>query len=106
MILSEVDSLSNSLLTDNYTDRLLPTLYPATRALMINDDQFLPPPPPVAEHGFSDYIMATSYFEPGEAESSNKTSKEYTVIFDCGSSENGVIHNANILGIDLKSIHV
>ena len=52
MVLSEIDSLTITLLTDNYTDRLLPTIYPSIRPALVKKEQFLPPPPPIAEHGF------------------------------------------------------
>ncbi len=104
-MLAEIDRLSITLLMDNYTDRLLQPSYPAVRPPMIKDEQFLPPP--VAEHGFSALIRATccgkSEGEEGEGNKS-KTCKESTVLFGCGTSENGVVHNADILGIDFNSI--
>ena len=54
--LPEIDSLSITLLVDNYTDRLLPSSLIAIRPPMMKNEQFLPPPPPVAEHGFSSLI--------------------------------------------------
>lgn len=56
MTLPKIDSLSTTLLMDNYTDRLLPSSLIATRPPMMKNEQFLPPPPPVAEHGFSALI--------------------------------------------------
>lgn len=104
MVLAPIDSLSITLLTDNYTDRLLPTLYPATRAPMIKNGKFLPPPPPIAEHGFSAFIRAMLKDYEGEKGGSDIKNKETTILFDCGTSENGVLHNADILGMDLQSV--
>ncbi len=100
--LAEIDSLSITLLMDNYTDRLLPLLYPAIRNPMVKNERFLPPP--VAEHGFSALVRAVCY---GKSEEGNKskTCTESITLFDCGISENGVVHNADILGINLNSIN-
>jgi 7,8-dihydropterin-6-yl-methyl-4-(beta-D-ribofuranosyl)aminobenzene 5'-phosphate synthase len=104
MGLPEIDSLSITLLTDNYTDRLLPYQYPAIRPPMVKDKKFLPLPPPVAEHGFSALIKAKCN-DDGEELNRCRDGKENVILFDCGTSENGVVHNAGILGIDLKSIN-
>lgn len=104
MGLSQIDSLAITLLTDNYTDRLLPTLYPANRPPLIRDNQFLPSPPPIAEHGFSCLIKATCKIEKNKEKDTTDTKKENIVLFDCGTSENGVLHNADILKINLNSI--
>ncbi len=87
MALAEIDSLSITLLMDNYTDRLLPLSYPAIRNPMIKDGQFLPPP--VAEHGFSALVRAVCYGK-SEAEDKSKICNEIITLFDCGTSENGV----------------
>jgi 7,8-dihydropterin-6-yl-methyl-4-(beta-D-ribofuranosyl)aminobenzene 5'-phosphate synthase len=102
LILSEVDHISITLLMDNYTDRLIPESYPAIRPLMIKNKRFLPPP--IAEHGFSALINIHSNYE-GEKRYPNNTYKGNTFLFDCGVSENGVLYNADILGIDFKSIN-
>lgn len=99
MVLTEIDSLSITLLTDNYTDRLLPTLYPSIRPPLIKNEQFLPLPAPVAEHGFSTIIRAVC-----DDDKINSIHKETVILFDCGTSKNGVIHNADILGLDFNSI--
>lgn len=106
MGLSHIDSLAITLLTDNYTDRLLPTLYPANRPPLVRNEQFLPSPPPIAEHGFSSLIKATCITEKNKekATTTTDTNKENVVLFDCGTSENGVLHNADILRINLNSI--
>lgn len=103
-MLSQIDSIEITLLTDNYTDRLLPSLYPANRPPMIKDEQFLPSPPPIAEHGFSCLIRATSKAKKNHRKDVD-TQKQNVVLFDCGTSENGVLHNADILKINFNSIH-
>ena len=103
-MLSPIDSIEITLLTDNYTDRLLPSLYPANRPPMIKDDQFLPFPPPIAEHGFSCLISATC--KGGKDHQKDvDTHNKNVILFDCGTSENGVLHNADILKINFNSIH-
>jgi 7,8-dihydropterin-6-yl-methyl-4-(beta-D-ribofuranosyl)aminobenzene 5'-phosphate synthase len=77
---------------DNYTDRLLPTSLPAIRPPMIMHGRFLPAP--IAEHGFST-IIEIRY---------NDDNKKNIFLFDTGVSENGIIFNADIFGIDLKNI--
>jgi 7,8-dihydropterin-6-yl-methyl-4-(beta-D-ribofuranosyl)aminobenzene 5'-phosphate synthase len=99
MVLTEIDILSITLLTDNYTDRLLPTVYPSIRPPLIKNEQFLPLPAPIAEHGFSTIIRAVCF------DKNSSIDKENIVLFDCGTSKNGVIHNADILGLDFNSIH-
>jgi 7,8-dihydropterin-6-yl-methyl-4-(beta-D-ribofuranosyl)aminobenzene 5'-phosphate synthase len=97
--LQEIDSLSVTILMDNITDRLLPNSQSfVKRAPMIMNERFLPPP--VAEHGFS------ALLEVGKNESfkSMKPEKKSTYLFDTGVSENGVIYNADIFGIDLTFI--
>lgn len=71
---------------------------------MTKNGQFLPPPPPVAEHGFSSLIRVAcndngKYLNKGESVSEN------VILFDCGTSENGVLSNAEILGISFNSIN-
>lgn len=68
MVLPSIDSLWITILTDNYTDRLLPTLYPVTRAPMVKQGNFLPPPPPLAEHGFSALVKAKCHREGSYSE--------------------------------------
>jgi 7,8-dihydropterin-6-yl-methyl-4-(beta-D-ribofuranosyl)aminobenzene 5'-phosphate synthase len=92
MFLHEIDHLSVTVLMDNYTDRLLPTSLPAIRPPMIMHGRFLPAP--IAEHGFST-IIEIKY---------NDDNKKNIFLFDTGVSENGIIFNADIFGIDLKNI--
>jgi 7,8-dihydropterin-6-yl-methyl-4-(beta-D-ribofuranosyl)aminobenzene 5'-phosphate synthase len=92
MFLREIDHLSVTILMDNYTDRLLPTSLPAIRPPMVMHGRFLPAP--IAEHGFST-ILKIRY---------NDDNKKNIFLFDTGVSENGIIFNADIFGIDLKNI--
>jgi len=55
-------------------------------------------PLPIAEHGFSTLVTLAM---PGE-EMSEKNIKSF--LFDCGPSENGVIHNAEIFGMDFDQL--
>ena len=86
MVLSPIDSLEVILLTDNYTDRLLPTLYPASRPPLIRDGYFLPLPPPIAEHGFSSLIRATCNVKENQMNDVG-IQRENIVLFDCGTSD-------------------
>jgi 7,8-dihydropterin-6-yl-methyl-4-(beta-D-ribofuranosyl)aminobenzene 5'-phosphate synthase len=103
LVLPEVERLSITLLMDNYTDRLLPSSDQIiTRPPMTKNERFLPPP--IAEHGFSALIEVCCNNE-NERGNTNKISKQIsTFLFDCGTSENGVIHNADTLGIDFNAI--
>ena len=92
MFLREIDHLSVTILMDNYTDRLLPTSLPAIRPPMVMHGRFLPAP--IAEHGFST-IIEIRY---------NDNNNKNIFLFDTGVSENGIIFNADIFGIDLKNI--
>src|SRR5215213_9530869 len=92
LFLHEIDHLSVTILMDNYTDRLLPTSLPAIRPPMVMHGRFLPAP--IAEHGFST-IIDIRY---------NDDNKKNIFLFDTGVSENGIIFNADIFGIDLKNI--
>ena len=102
--LPKIDSLSITLLMDNYTDRLLPSSLIATRPPMMKNEQFLPPPPPVAEHGFSALIRVGSN-DTRAYQYNGESCNENIILFDCGTSENGVVSNAEILGINFNSIN-
>jgi 7,8-dihydropterin-6-yl-methyl-4-(beta-D-ribofuranosyl)aminobenzene 5'-phosphate synthase len=102
--LPKIDSLSITLLMDNYTDRLLPSSLIATRPPMMKNEQFLPPPPPVAEHGFSALIRVGSN-DTMAYQNNGESFHENIILFDCGTSENGVVSNAEILGINFNSIN-
>jgi 7,8-dihydropterin-6-yl-methyl-4-(beta-D-ribofuranosyl)aminobenzene 5'-phosphate synthase len=77
---------------DNYTDMLLPSSSTAVRtSILMNETSYLFP---IAEHGFS-AVIKISY---------NDNSKKNVLLFDTGVSENGVIHNADLFGIDFRII--
>jgi 7,8-dihydropterin-6-yl-methyl-4-(beta-D-ribofuranosyl)aminobenzene 5'-phosphate synthase len=96
MPLVPVDKILITLLMDNITDRLLPNLPHAHRPPLGKDEKFLPAP--IAEHGFSALIET----EINNAE--NGSIQGHTYLFDAGTSENGVIVNCDLFGIDLKNI--
>jgi 7,8-dihydropterin-6-yl-methyl-4-(beta-D-ribofuranosyl)aminobenzene 5'-phosphate synthase len=77
---------------DNYTDMLLPSSSTAVRtSILMNETSYLFP---IAEHGFS-AVIKISY---------NDNNKKNVLLFDTGVSENGVIHNADLFGIDFRII--
>jgi len=77
---------------DNYTDMLLPSSSTAVRtSILMNETSYLIP---IAEHGFS-AVIKISY---------NDNNKKNVLLFDTGVSENGVIYNADLFGIDLRTI--
>jgi 7,8-dihydropterin-6-yl-methyl-4-(beta-D-ribofuranosyl)aminobenzene 5'-phosphate synthase len=83
---------------DNSTDFLLTNSEHVIRPPFIKNDKFVLPPP-VAEHGFSALINISKSEQSNTYENYNKK-----LLFDTGVSENGVIHNADIFGIDLGKI--
>ena len=78
---------------DNSTDFLLTNSTHAIRPPFVRDEKFILPPP-VAEHGFSALISTPKY----------EQSTDSSFLFDTGVSENGVIHNADIFGVDFSNI--
>jgi 7,8-dihydropterin-6-yl-methyl-4-(beta-D-ribofuranosyl)aminobenzene 5'-phosphate synthase len=82
---------------DNSTDFLLTNSSHAIRQQLIKDEKFILPPP-VAEHGFSALIQI---FKFDQSSSENRDKK---FLFDTGVSENGVLHNADVFGIDIDKI--
>src|SRR5688500_13197899 len=82
---------------DNVTDRLLPNSQHAHRPPIGKDEKFLPGP--IAEHGFSALI---------ETEVNNNIQsasvQRNAYLFDAGTSENGVIFNSDLLGVDVQDI--
>jgi len=109
MSLQEVEKVSIAILMDNSTDFLLTNSAHATRPPLIVNERFHLPPP-VAEHGFSALVNIVNDIKYKAEEnssiyknsSSNNNNK--TFLFDTGVSDNGVIHNADIFGIDFKKI--
>jgi 7,8-dihydropterin-6-yl-methyl-4-(beta-D-ribofuranosyl)aminobenzene 5'-phosphate synthase len=98
MSIQEIHQISITILMDNSTDFLLTNSAHAKRPSLIVNERFNLPPP-VAEHGFSALVnIVKDTKNKAEKNSSN------TFLFDTGVSENGVIHNADIFGIDFKQI--
>lgn len=89
-----VEEVYITILVDNITDRLLPSLSLVKRPPLISNKRFNKPP--IAEHGFS-ALVEISY--------TNKDEKfKQKFLFDTGVSKNGIIYNSNIFNIDLKDI--
>src|SRR5215212_472193 len=113
-LLQEVEKVSITILMDNSTDFLLTSSAHAVRPPLIVNEKFNLPPP-VAEHGFSALVNVVSKYDQikGEKNNSvneyktvkNSSSSNNTFLFDTGVSKNGVVHNANIFGIDFKQIN-
>jgi 7,8-dihydropterin-6-yl-methyl-4-(beta-D-ribofuranosyl)aminobenzene 5'-phosphate synthase len=92
--LNDIKAISITILMDNCTDFLLANSAHAKRPpLIVNEKYNLPAP--VAEHGFSALISSFSY---------DNNENNNTFLFDAGISENGVIHNADLLGIRFDQI--
>lgn len=98
MRLVPVNKISITLLMDNITDRLLPNSQYAHRPPLGKDEKFLPAP--IAEHGFS-AIMET---EVNNNNSESGSIQRNIHLFDAGTSENGVIFNSDLFGINLQNI--
>ena len=78
---------------DNTTDFLSASSEHAVRPPFVRNEKFVLPPP-VAEHGFSALITIPK----------SKQGTSISFLFDTGVSENGVIHNADVFGIDIGEI--
>jgi 7,8-dihydropterin-6-yl-methyl-4-(beta-D-ribofuranosyl)aminobenzene 5'-phosphate synthase len=114
-LLQEVEKVSIIILMDNSTDFLLINTAHAVRPPLIVNEKFNLPPP-VAEHGFSALVNVINKHVQIEGEKNhiinedkiggNITSNNntYTCLFDTGVSKNGVVHNADIFGIDFNQI--
>jgi 7,8-dihydropterin-6-yl-methyl-4-(beta-D-ribofuranosyl)aminobenzene 5'-phosphate synthase len=102
MSIGEIEKISITILMDNSTDLLLKDSAHALRSpLIVNEKLNLPPP--VAEHGFSAFVDITEVNSRDETENIDENTGS-TSLFDTGVSENGVIHNADIFGIDFGRI--
>jgi 7,8-dihydropterin-6-yl-methyl-4-(beta-D-ribofuranosyl)aminobenzene 5'-phosphate synthase len=102
MSIGEIEKISITILMDNSTDLLLKDSAHALRSpLIVNEKLNLPPP--VAEHGFSAFVDITEVNSRDETENIDENTGS-TFLFDTGVSENGVIHNADIFGIDFGLI--
>jgi 7,8-dihydropterin-6-yl-methyl-4-(beta-D-ribofuranosyl)aminobenzene 5'-phosphate synthase len=93
-MLQEVNNINITILVDNITDRLLPSLSLVKRPSLISNNRFTKPP--IAEHGFST-LVEISYKYKGK----NLLKK---FLFDTGVSKNGIIYNSNIFGINFEDI--
>ena len=100
MRLVPVNKISITLLMDNVTDRLLPSSQHAHRPPLGKDEKFLPAP--IAEHGFS-ALIETEVNNNNNAEKGGLVQRN-TYLFDAGTSENGVIFNSDLFGVDLQNI--
>ncbi len=98
MSLHEIDQVTVTILMDNSTDLLLTNSDHATRTPLIMNEKFNLPPP-IAEHGFSALVNVVKYDR-----NNNTRGNSNSFLFDTGVSENGVIYNANIFGIDFDHI--
>ena len=101
MAIQEIDQISITVLMDNYTDLLLTNSAHATRAQLIMNQKFKLPPP-IAEHGFSALVNIIKYDQDKQDHLPKSNSSLF--LFDTGVSENGVIHNSDIFGIDFDQI--
>jgi 7,8-dihydropterin-6-yl-methyl-4-(beta-D-ribofuranosyl)aminobenzene 5'-phosphate synthase len=91
--LDKVDAVSITILVDNYMDILLASSYNVQRPPIINmDDKGLLIPR--AEQGFAS-LVETKY------DNSSKTSN---FLFEAGVSPEGLLTNANILGLNVADI--
>lgn len=91
MSIREIEKISITILMDNSTDLLLKNSDHALRIPLIMNEK-LNLPPPVAEHGFSALVKIV------------KHNSQTQYLFDTGVTENGVIHNADLFGIDFGLI--
>lgn len=98
MSLQEIDEVTITVLMDNSTDLLLTNSEQAIRMPLILKER-INLPPPIAEHGFSALVNVVKYDRNKNTEANN-----HSFLFDTGVSENGVIYNANIFGIDFDHI--
>ena len=104
MSIQEIHQISITILMDNSTDFLLTNSAHATRPPLIVNERFHLPPP-VAEHGFSALVNIVKDTKDNAEENSGiHNNSSNTFLFDTGVSENGVIHNADIFGIDFNQI--
>ena len=94
MNLQEIDSVKITILVDNITDRLIPSLSIVKRPSMISNQRIAESP--IAEHGFS-AILEISYTH-------DKSIKTNKFLFDTGVSKDGIVHNSDVLGVNLTDI--
>jgi 7,8-dihydropterin-6-yl-methyl-4-(beta-D-ribofuranosyl)aminobenzene 5'-phosphate synthase len=105
MFIREIGKISITILMDNSTDLLLKNSAHALRSPLIMNER-LNLPPPVAEHGFSaliNIVKDSSSTRQNLTENRNGNTN-YTYLFDTGVTQDGVIRNADLLGIDFSNI--
>ena len=93
MAIQEIEQISITILMDNTTDLLLKNSEHAVRPPLVKNERFILPSP-VAEHGFSAMVNILRHNQ----------SVSNSFLFDTGVSENGVIHNADVYGINFSKI--
>ena len=105
MSIREIGKISITILMDNSTDLLLKNSAHALRSPLIMNER-LNLPPPVAEHGFSALIniVKDSSSNRQNLTENRNVNTNYTYLFDTGVTEDGVIRNADLLGIDFSNI--
>ena len=96
MSLQEIESVKITILVDNITDRLLPSSTLVKRPPFTSDQRITKSPR--AEHGFS-ALCEISYVEK-DVNTSNR------FLFDTGVTEDTVIYNSDIFGVNLKDIEL
>jgi 7,8-dihydropterin-6-yl-methyl-4-(beta-D-ribofuranosyl)aminobenzene 5'-phosphate synthase len=102
MAIQQIERISITILMDNATDLLLRNSAHTSRMSFAKKGK-LSLPLPVAEHGFSALITIIKDINLNWAKNMNKDAT-YTYLFDTGVSDNGVIHNADLLGIKFDKI--
>ncbi len=101
MKLVPINKISITLLMDNVIDMLLSTSPHAHRPPLGKDGRFLSSP--IAEHGFSAVIETEVNNNNNNNSEKSGSVQRNTFLFDAGTSENGVIFNADLFGIDLQN---
>ena len=107
MCIKEIGKISITILMDNSTDLLLKNSAHALRSPLIMNEK-LNLPPPTAEHGFSALIniVKDDNNSNGNQNLTENTDGNinYTYLFDTGVTEDGVIRNADLLGMNFSNI--
>ena len=108
MTLQEIDKVSVTILMDNTTDLLLTNSIHANRPQLTTNEKLLLPLP-IAEHGFSALVDIVVHSEEKKEISNMGKKIKYKnnnsiFLFDAGPSQGGVVHNADIFGIDFDRI--
>jgi 7,8-dihydropterin-6-yl-methyl-4-(beta-D-ribofuranosyl)aminobenzene 5'-phosphate synthase len=94
MSLQEIESVKITILVDNITDRLLPSSALVKRPPFTSDQKITKSPR--AEHGFSAFCEI--FYVDNDVNTTNK------FLFDTGVTEDAIIYNSDIFGINLQDI--